>query len=50
MIAEHRTVEEITVYAKEHQHMRSLKESGLLLVKQGVTTPEELMKISYGDV
>lgn len=38
MIVEHRTVEEITAYAKEHQHMRSLKESGLLLVKQGVTT------------
>lgn len=49
MIVEHATVEEITEYAREHQHMRTLKESGLILVKQGVTTPEELMKISYGD-
>ena len=49
MIVEHATVEEITAYAREHQHMRTLKESGLILVKQGVTTPEELMKISYGD-
>ena len=49
MIVEHRSVEDITKYAIEHQHMRTLKESGLLLVKQGVTTPEELMKISYGE-
>lgn len=49
MIVEHATVEEITEYAREHQHMRTLKESGLILVKKGVTTPEELMKISYGD-
>ena len=47
MIINHNTVEEITAYAKEHQHMRTLKESGLNLVKEGVTTPEELLKISY---
>ena len=47
MIVDHASVEEITAYAKEHQHMRTLKESGLILVKEGVTTSEELMKISY---
>ena len=47
MIMEHESVENITRYAKEHQHMRTLKESGLVLVKEGITTPEELMKISY---
>jgi len=47
MIINHNSVEEITAYAKEHQHMRTLKESGLNLVKEGVTTPEELLKISY---
>ena len=47
MIINHNSVEEITAYAKEHQHMRSLKESGLKLVKEGLTTPEELLKISY---
>lgn len=47
MIVNHDSVEAITAYAREHQHMRTLKESGLMLVKQGVTTPEELMKISY---
>ncbi len=47
MITNHNTVEEITQYAREKKHMRTLKESGLILVKQGVTTPEELMKISY---
>ena len=47
MIMEHESVENITKYAREHQHMRTLKESGLILVKEGVTTPEELLKISY---
>ena len=47
MITNHSSVEEITAYAKEHQHMRTLKESGLNLVKEGLTTPEELLKISY---
>lgn len=47
MIMEHESVENITRYAREHQHMRTLKESGLILVKEGITTPEELMKISY---
>ena len=47
MVVNHDSVEAITAYAREHQHMRTLKESGLILVKEGVTTPEELMKISY---
>ena len=47
MIMEHESVENITKYAREHQHMRTLKESGLILVKEGVTTPEEMMKSSY---
>lgn len=49
MIMGHSSTEEITEYAREHQHMRTLKESGLMLVKEGVTTPEELLKISYGE-
>ena len=47
MIVNHNSVEEISAYAREHQHMRTLKESGLILVKEGMTTPEELIKISY---
>lgn len=47
MIINHSLVEEISAYAREHQHMRTLKESGLILVKEGKTTPEELLKISY---
>ena len=47
MIINHTSIEEITRYAREVQHMRTLKESGLLLVKEGKTTPEELLKISY---
>ena len=47
MIANHASVEEIKAYAIEHQHMRTLKQSALVLVEEGVTTPEELYKISY---
>ena len=47
MIINHTSIEEITRYAREVQHMRTLKESGLILVKEGNTTPEELLKISY---
>lgn len=47
MIINHTTIEEITRYAREVQHMRTLKESGLILVKEGKTTPEELLKINY---
>ena len=47
MIVDHEPAENITRYAIEHQSMRTLKAGGLKLVKEGVTTPEELMKISY---
>lgn len=47
MIINHESIEDITKYAREVQHMRTLKESGLILVKEGKTTPEELVKISY---
>lgn len=47
MIVNHTSIEEITRYARDVQHMRTLKESGLILVKEGKTTPEELLKISY---
>ena len=47
MVVEHQSIEEIKRYAIEQQGMRTLKESGLQLVKEGVITPEELMKISY---
>lgn len=47
MISRHASVEEITAYAKEHQQMRTLRESGLKLVAEGISTPEELLKIAY---
>ena len=47
MIINHESIEDITKYAREVQHMRTLKESGLILVKEGKTTPEELVKVSY---
>ena len=47
MISRGAETEEIEAYAREQQGMRSLKEKGLELVKQGVTTPEELLRIAY---
>ncbi len=47
MIVTNKSVEEITRYAREHQHMRTLKESGILLVEEGITTPEEVARIAY---
>lgn len=47
MISNHATVEEITKYAVEHQGMRTIRQSTLELVKAGVTTPEEMLKITY---
>lgn len=46
MIINHASTEEIAAYAKQTQNMRTLRESGLILVKQGITTPEEVLKIS----
>ena len=47
MISSRASMEEIEENAREHQGMRTLKESGVRLVKEGVTTIEELLKIAY---
>ena len=47
MISNKESVEDITRYAIEHQHMRTLKQSAMKLLREGVTTPEEYMKIGY---
>ncbi len=46
MIGNHATVEEITRYGVETQGMRTLRQSTLALVKAGITTPEEMLKIT----
>ena len=47
MIIRKASVEEIIQYGREKKKMRTLKESGLELIRKGITTPEELMKVSY---
>ena len=47
MISRGAEAEEIEAYAREHQRMKSLREKGLELVREGVTTPEELLRIAY---
>lgn len=47
MIAGHATTEELVAYGKKHQNMRTLRESGARMVLDGITTTEELLKITY---
>ncbi len=47
MISRGAEAEEIEAYAREHQGMKRLREKGLELVREGVTTPEELLRIAY---
>lgn len=48
MISNHAQTDEIIAYGREHQKMRTLKESAAILVRDGVTTPEEMLKITCG--
>lgn len=47
MISNHATTEEIIAFARERQNMRTLRESGIKMVLDGITTTEELLKIAY---
>ncbi len=47
MIANGADTEEMTDYARESQGMKFLLDSAIELVKDGVTTPEEVQKIAY---
>lgn len=47
MISERASMDEVVAYARKYQNMRTLKENGLKLVKAGISTPEELLKIAY---
>lgn len=46
MIVQRASDEELTAYARRAQGMRTLQEEGLDLVRQGLTTPEELLAIT----
>lgn len=47
MILNHASIDEIRTYAETNQKMRSLRESALAMVEQGITTTEEFKKITY---
>ena len=47
MISDKASMDEVVAYARKYQNMRTLKENGLKLVKTGISTPEELLKIAY---
>ena len=47
MISDRASMDEVVAYARKYQKMRTLKENGLKLVKAGISTPEELLKIAY---
>ncbi len=47
MIIDGASAEEIQDYAVEHQQMHTLKEAGIQMVKNGVSSFEELKKVAY---
>lgn len=49
MIAEKRTIEEIYQYAEKTQNIRRLKDDMIRLVEEGITTVEELLRLTYGE-
>jgi len=49
MISKGADTEELKEYAVKNMGMKTLKQSGLELVEQGITSVEELIKVSYYD-
>ena len=47
MIAEGAETEDMLEYCKREQGMKMLGDSAIDLVKKGVTTPEEVLKVTY---
>ncbi len=47
MISADASMEEVVRYGVAHQGMRPLRDSVARLVMEGVTTPEEMLKIAY---
>lgn len=47
MISRGAEVDELEEYAKRTQNMQFLRDKGVKLVREGVTTPEELVKVAY---
>lgn len=47
MISSQASMEEIVEYAREYQQMRTLRESALKMVRDGISTPEEMLKVAY---
>ena len=47
MISRGAEVDELEEYAKRTQNMQFLRDKGVKLVRDGVTTPEELVKVAY---
>ena len=47
MITNHVATEEIEEYARKELKMKTLRERAIELVKEGISTPEELLKVTY---
>jgi len=47
MITSNADSQDMFEYAVEHQNMKTLREMAVNLVERGITTPEEVLKVSY---
>ena len=50
LITQKATLEELEACARQNQQFRTLRECAVELVRQGVSTPEELIKVAYHDI
>jgi len=48
MVAARETTESVRDYAVRHLGFRTLRDEGILKVRQGITTPEEVMRVTMG--
>lgn len=49
MITQGKSIEEIYNYVEENQHMNSLKANMMQLIHEGITTVEEMIRLTYGE-
>lgn len=49
MVAQNRPIEEVYEYVGKNQHMTSLRQNMLELIREGITTVEEMVRLTYGE-
>ncbi len=48
MVAAAKPADQLREHALVHQDFRTLRQDGILKIRQGITTPEEVMRVTMG--